>query len=287
VSLRLALALALAATLVPLSQDRIDRRAGVFRAQEEVLYLWSGENVKRLVPGFENIAADVYWLRTVQYFGGQRRFARDKRFDLLRPLIEITTTLDPRFEIAYRYGAIFLSEPPPIGAGRPREGIEVLERGAQALPGSWRLRQDLGFFHFLFLNDPAAAAKVLTEASKIPGAAFWLRTLAADLLAKGGDRASSRQMWRQMFEQAEEGIIRENARVRLRILDSLDTRDRLAAAVAEFERREGRRPARLEELQAARLWKGPLEDAAGVRFGYDAATGRVFIPDTSPMWRPD
>jgi hypothetical protein len=69
-----------------------------------VLYLWSGEHVKRLVPGFENLAADLYWLRTVQYFGGQRLFVSDKRFELLRPLIDITTTLDPRLEIAYRYG---------------------------------------------------------------------------------------------------------------------------------------------------------------------------------------
>ena len=32
---------------VPWSQARIDREVGTFRAQEEVLYLWSGEQVKR------------------------------------------------------------------------------------------------------------------------------------------------------------------------------------------------------------------------------------------------
>jgi len=280
------LALAFAAALVPLSQARIDAVAGRYRAQEEVLYLWSGEQVRRLVPGFENLAADLYWLRTVQYFGGQRVFSRDKRFELLRPLIEITTALDPRMEIAYRYGAIFLSEPPPLGAGRPREGIEVLELGAHALPSSWRLRQDLGFFHFVFLNDAEAAARVLVDASRIPGAAFWLRPMAADLLAKGGDRESSRRMWRQMFDQAEEGIIRENARVRLQILDSLDVRDRLAAAVTEFERRHARRPAQLDELVADGIWRGPLVDTGGVRFSYDPGTGLVSISEQSPMWRP-
>jgi hypothetical protein len=280
------LVLALAAALIPFSQSRIDAVAGRYRAQEEVLYLWSGDQVKRLLPGFESVAADVYWLRTVQYFGGQRLFAPDKRFELLRPLIEITTTLDPRMEIAYRYGAIFLSESPPLGAGRPREGIEVLEQGARAQPASWRLRQDLGFFHFVFLNDAEAAAKVLVEAAQIPGAAFWLRPMAADLLAKGGDRESSRRMWRQMFEQAEEGIIRENARLRLSILDSLDMRDQLAAAVAEFERRNGRRPAQLDELVAAGVWKGPLVDSGGVRFSYDPGTGRLSISEQSPMWRP-
>lgn len=281
----LALGLVLTAALVPLSQRQIDARAGSYRAQEEVLYVWSGEHVKRLVPGFEGLAADIYWLRTVQYYGGQRAFADGKRFDLLRPLIDITTTLDPRLEIAYRYGAVFLSEPVPFGAGRPREGIEVLEAGVKALPQSWRLRQHLGFFHFLFLNDAQTAAKVLTEAATLPGAAFWLRTLAADLLDKGGDRASSRRMWRQMFVQAEEGLIRENARTHLQILDSLDLVDAIAAAVAEAERRFGRRPERLDELRATGLWRGPLVDLANVPFGYDAGTGRVFIQEASPLWR--
>ena len=283
----LALLLVLLVPLAPWSQREIDRRAGAFRPQEEVLYLWSGQQVKRLFPGFESLAADIYWLRTVQYFGGQRAFESGKRFDLLRPLIDITTTLDPRLEIAYRYGAIFLSEPPPAGAGRPREGIEVLETGVKNLPGAWRLRQDLGFFHYIFLRDHERAAAILLEAAEVPGAAFWLRTLAADTLRKGGDRTASRKMWAQMFEESEPGIIRENARVRLQIIDSLDRADRLAGQVAEFEKRKGRRPSRLSELRQAGLSGVPLVDVGGTRFGYDEKTGRVFIVPESTMWRPD
>ena len=282
----LAFLLVLLVPVVPWSQSRIDERAGGFRAQEEVLYLWSGEQVRNLFPGFEGLAADVYWLRTVQYFGGQRVFSRKKDFALLRPLIEITTTLDPRLEIAYRYGAVFLSEQPPTGAGRPHEGIEILEKGTRAMPESWRLRQYLGFFHFLYLGDARGAAAVLEEAAELPGAAFWLRTLAADLLAQGGDRAASRQMWQRMFDQAEEGILRENARVQLAILDSRDRADQITEAVQEFERRHGRRPHRLEELRRSGLWRGPLEDLNGLPFRYDASGGRVSISRESPLWRP-
>ena len=281
------LAALLLAPAVPWTQARVDRSLGAFRVQHEVLYLWSGPQVRRLFPGFEDLAADLYWLRTVQYFGGERLFARDKRFELLRPLVEITTTLDPRLEIAYRYGAIFLSEPFPVGAGRPREGIELLARGVRNLPSSWRLRQDYGFFYYIYLGDARRAAEILNEAAELPGAAFWLRMLAADLVAKGGDRAAARRMWQQMLDQAEEGIIRQNARVRLQILDSLDVADRLQRLVQETERRTGRRPARLEELREAGLWRAPLVDASGTPFGYDARTGRVFIDRGSPLWRPD
>jgi hypothetical protein len=287
VKLRDLLLLAAVLPAIPWSQDQIDRRIGPFRSQEEVLYLWSGAHVKRLFPGFETLAADVYWLRTVQYFGGERLFSREKRFELLRPLVDITTSLDPRLEIAYRYGAIFLSEAPPMGAGRPREGIEVLARGVQNLPRSWRLRQDYGFFHYLFLGEAEKAAAILNEAADMPEAAFWLRMMAADLLTTGGSLADARRMWQQMYDQAEEGIIRQNARVRLEILDSLEVARRIEEAVAELERRSGRRPARLEDLRAAGLWRGPLTDAEGVRFGYHRETGRVGISRESPLWRPE
>ena len=284
--LRPLLPLALLLPAVPWTQARIDREIGTFRAQEEVLYLWSGEQVKRLSPGFETLAADIYWLRTVQYFGGERLFPGEALRAAPAPRGH-RDDARPAARVAYRYGAIFLSEPLPVGAGRPREGVELLEKGVRSLPHAWRLRQDLGFFLHLFLGETERAAAVLNEAAEVPGAAFWLRMLAADLVTKGGSRADARRMWQQMYEQAEEGIMKANAHARLEILDSLDAADNLTGRVAEFEKRRGRRPARLEELREAGLWGGPLADVAGTPYGYDAETGRVFISRESRMWRPD
>jgi hypothetical protein len=272
--------------LVPLLQDRIDAQLGTYRAQEEALYLWSGQHVRRLVPGFEDLAADVYWLRTVQYFGGQRLFSREKKFELLLPLIEITTTLDPRLVIAYKYGATFLCERPPEGAGRCDQGIAVLERGVAVMPEDWRLRQDLGFFHFVFRRDPQRAAEVLMEASKLPGAAFWLQNLAAMVLAKGGQRDSSRTIWRQIYEQSD-GPMKENALQHIVVLDAYDAADALESLVAEVERRTGRRPETLDELLSVGLIRRPAVDSSGVPFLYDRQSGTVRVSPQSRLWRPD
>jgi hypothetical protein len=269
--------------LVPLLQQRIDARVGAHRAQEEVLYLSSGEHLKRLVPGFELLLADLYWVRTVQYFGGQRVFARDKNFALLKPLADITTTLDPRLEIAYRYGAVFLSEPWPAGAGRPRDGIELLAKGVQANPRSWWLRQDLGMFHFVFLHDAQTAARILRESAALPGAPLWLETLAASVLAKGGDRAASREMWARMYEQGE-GPIKNNALVHLQRIDGLDAAEKLTSLVARYAEVHGRRPQSLAELKGFGV-QGGLVDPAGIEYAYDAATGAVTISRQSPLWR--
>jgi hypothetical protein len=274
----------LLAPLIPLLQQGIDRRLGVYRAQEESLYLWSGGQLKSMAPGFELLLADLYWIRTVQYFGGQRVFARDKRFDLLTPLADITTTLDPRMEIAYRYGAVFLSEPKPTGAGLPHEGIALLEKGVRENPRSWRLRQDLGMFHHIFLNDSHTAARILLEASALPGAPVWLATLAATVVANGGDRATARQMWVRMYEQAEEGPLKNNARIHIQRIDALESAAVLASLVERHAAAHGHRPRSLEELRGLGL-RGPLVDPAGVAFAYDPDTGAVTIGRQSPLWR--
>jgi hypothetical protein len=272
--------------LVFLLQVRIDRELGAFRAQRDVLYLWSGQHVRRLFPGFEGLAADLYWLRTVQYFGSSRAFEKDTRMQLLGPLLDITVTLDPRMEVAYRYGAIFLGERVPLGAGRPREAVALLERGGRALPHNWRIRQDLGFFYYLYLDDHRRAAEVLLEAVKLPGAAFWLEFMAADILARGGDRATAQRMWRQIYEQSE-GVVRANALVNLQVLDALGQAERLTALVEEFTRRTGRRPRSLDELRASGLLRGPAVDSSGTPFAYDAESGRVRVSPRSTLYRPD
>lgn len=271
--------------LVPLLQRRLDRELGEFRAQDEALYLWSGDQVKRLAPGLEGLAADVYWLRTVQYFGGQRLFDAEKNFGLLGPLVGITVTLDPRMEIAYRYGAIFLAEPRPLGAGRPREAVALLERGTRTAPLNWRLRQDLGFLHFLFLHDPQTAFEILKEASELEGAPFWLKNVAADVLAKGGDRATARRVWSEIAKQSE-GVMRVNALGQIKVLEALDEADLVASLVQRFSEQEGRRPTSLDELRRAGLLERPPLDAAGIPFEYDPEKGTVRVSTRSPLWRP-
>jgi hypothetical protein len=277
------LALPLAAA-VPWLQRQVDRHLGEYRAQQEVLYL-SGRHLKRLFPGFEAIAADLYWLRTVQYFGSRWQPGREQELPLLEPLLDVTATLDPRMEVVYRYGATFLAEPAPVGAGRPRAAVAFLERGARALPDNWRIRQDLGFFLFLHLHDHRRAAEVLLQASKLPGAAFWLQNLAADLVARGGDRATAKRMWRQIHDQSD-GVIRGNAAVHIAVLDALDQAERLGRLVEEFTRRTGRRPHTLEELGAAGLLRGRAVDSSGTPFAYDPETGHVHVSPRSSLYRP-
>ncbi len=84
---------------------------------------------------FTDLAADVYWVRAVVHYGGERRSpAASGRYALLHPLLDMTTTLDPHFDVAARMGAIFLSEGYPGGPGRPDLALELLRKGLRHDP---------------------------------------------------------------------------------------------------------------------------------------------------------
>ena len=99
-----------------------------FTPAQEVQWVRSPAVMRRLVLGFDSVAADIYWIRAVQYYGTTKLSkAENKDYSFLYPLLDITTTLDPRFNIAYRFGAILLSEGYPNGPGHPGEAIALLE----------------------------------------------------------------------------------------------------------------------------------------------------------------
>ena len=138
---------------------------------QEVLYVSSPKLLKRLSLGYDGLLADVYWTRTVQYYGGMHH-AGGGNYESLSPLLNITTQLDPHLIPAYEFGGTFLSAKPPQGAGMPQRAIELVEYGIRNNPDDWHLYYDLGFIYYMDLKDyPGATASPW---------ATWLITLSAE-----------------------------------------------------------------------------------------------------------
>ena len=85
-------------------------------------------------------------------------------------MLDLVTTLDPRFTVAYRFGAIFLTEAYPSGPGRPDLAIALLERGIAQDGGRWEYMHDIGFIYYWWLKDYQEAAEWFDRAGKAPGA---------------------------------------------------------------------------------------------------------------------
>ncbi|MDO8680611.1 MAG: tetratricopeptide repeat protein [Acidobacteriota bacterium] len=249
-----------------------------------VLWFQSGALLKKISLGFDNLLADIYWMRAVVYYGSQRRADEsDRNFDLLDPLLTLVTTLDPQFKVAYRFGAIFLTEAYPSGPGRPDRAIALLERGLAANPNGWEYLHDIGFVHYWWLHDYRLAAEWFEKAGQLPRAPEWLAPLAASTLAQGGDRQSSRFLWRQLFESSDADWLKRNAQRSLFQLDAMDVIDQLNLVSQRFTRREGRPPTGRELILEAGLRGAPL-DPTGVPYVTDPATGRVTVSKKSVLW---
>jgi len=109
-----------------LCRSQVEKLRGKEVTLEEVLYMPSGKSVKRLSLGYSSLLADIYWTRAVQYFGDKSN-QRSMQYDLLYPLLDITTDLDPHLIVTYEFGSLFLSQPPPEGAGQPEKAVALVE----------------------------------------------------------------------------------------------------------------------------------------------------------------
>ena len=280
----IALLLAVAVTV----QVGRDRGWAPYVPPNPTMWIQSGAVASKLALGYRNLVADVYWMRAVVYYGGKRRLSAESpgpsaNFEQLYPLLDLVTTLDPHFRVAYRFGAIFLTEAYPSGPGRPDLAISLLQRGVDRDAGRWEYMQDIGFVHYWWLQDYGKAAEWFSRAGQQPGAPAWLAPLAATTLAQGGDRRSSRMLWAQLLQTTDLEWLRSNARLRLQQLDAMDTIDELNRAAGIFMTREKRPPRDLRELAVAQRFRFIPIDPTGVPYELDPATGRIDLARQSTL----
>lgn len=275
--------IALAAGSVALQAAR-DRAFEPVATDSRLLYLQSGEVAGRLALEYDALAADIYWIRAVLHYGGDRLSDPGSgRYDLLYPLLDLTTTLDPLFQIAYRFGAVFLAEPPPGGPGRVDLAEKLLVKGMAASPERWQYPYDLGFIYYWQQQDFKTAAMWFERAAALPGAPEWLAPVAAGMLARGGDRQSSRAMLTRILEEADQAWMRQTATRWLRQLDALDQMDRLDAMLAEYHRRSGARPESWLELVRAQWLPGIPVDPTGYPYELNATWSTTRLSPESPL----
>jgi tetratricopeptide (TPR) repeat protein len=255
------------------------RRNGT--ALEEVLYIPSPKILKRLSLGYDGLLADIYWTRAVQYFGG-RHHAHAKRFELLAPLLEITTALDPHLTVAYEFGANFLAPRPPNGGGMPERAIELEQFGIRNNPDDWHLYYDLGFIYYTELHDYSQAAKAFARGSTVPGAHPFLKIMAAQMAQHGGEVEMARLMWATTYQSTTDPNVKANAAAHLRALKVDGDVITLEKLVEAYRDKNGHLPTNLSDLIAAGVLSSLPVDPLGNRYKL-MPDGRIEVRDPDDL----
>ena len=246
-------------------QERVDAERTALRLEADELTLRSPGVMKKLSLEYAPLMGAIYWTRAVQYYG-QKHHLGDQNLELLWPLLDISSTLDPNLIVAYRFGATFLSDAPPRGAGEPEKAVELLERGIKANPEYWRFYQDLGNVYYFDEKNYLKASQAFEEGSRNPAALPWMKTMAAKIAAEGGSLETSYALWLDVYQTSTNKDMRKNAEDHLRLVQAeMDIREINKTADA-YEKGTKHRASRISELVQAGLLSGQPRDPDGFAY---------------------
>jgi tetratricopeptide (TPR) repeat protein len=181
------------------------------RPLEELSYYPSGRFLLPATLGQAESAADLAWLRAVQYYGEHR--ATDNRFARMDHVFDILTTLDPSFLPPYEFGAFALAQ----------EGFDfpaaerLMRKGLEANPTSGPLAFQLGFLYYVRPGgrDLRGAAEYFEQAARQPDAPPQSARFAAFAHQNAGDLDVACELWSHVERTSPNPWLREMARSEL------------------------------------------------------------------------
>jgi tetratricopeptide (TPR) repeat protein len=229
---------------------------------QPALYVRSSAVLRRMSLGYTGLLADIYWTRSVQYFGEQHH-TDSGDFRLLAPLLEITTELDPKLLPAYQFGANFLAPKPPSGAGLPGAALSLIKYGIEHNPDQWRLYYNLGFLYYTEFKDYAKAADAFERGAKLPITNDFMPILAARMAQHAGDFDTARMLWFTTYQSSKDGPIRQNAVAHLLALQVDEDVTHLEQVVEKYQEQTGRLPSSMSDLERAGFVHGTQADPKG------------------------
>ncbi|MEK6335381.1 MAG: hypothetical protein AABM67_10565 [Acidobacteriota bacterium] len=235
---------------------------------EEPLYL-NGPAMKRITLSFNGVAADWYWISSLQYVGRKIvtfQDTHDGNFNLgdlsvlnlrlLSSQLRMSTTLDPQFLEPYYYGAVIL---PDIDSN---EAISLLNHGIAHNPSQWRLYQHLGYIYWQ-RRDYEKASEVYATGARLPGAPPWMTAISARMKAEGGSPDAAREMYRHLGESSNDDAVKDMVAKQIMRLDSLDQLALIRGTLREYSAAYSRCPGSWRELANVLRARGLRLDSSG------------------------
>ncbi len=191
-------------------QSRIGGYKGREQKVERFMTLPNGEYLKPAVVGYDQLAADLIWLRAIQVIGEDT--VTPAGYDWIYHALDVITTLDPKFTYAYQFGGVTLSV---LGKAAEKSNALLL-KGMRENPDVWQIPFYIGFNSFFYLNDYEKAAEYMARASELPGHPEYLPRLAARLYVQAGDPDVALDFLLRMYKETTDQKVRATLEQRIK-----------------------------------------------------------------------
>lgn len=222
---------------------------------EEAKNLPKGEDTAYVMPAsilritaleFDGLASDLLFLKSLIFLGSTFERKEQPRvkpweWNWLYHVLDASAALDPYFSDPYYLGNAYLT----WDGGLIRETNALLEKGSHYRNWDFLLPFYIGFNNFYFLDDNKKASEFLMEAARRSGASSIYADLAIKLAYKERRTENAITFQEYILEHTEDPRLRTEYETRLNALRGLLY---LEKAVAEYKRRFGRDPRKIEDL---------------------------------------
>lgn len=252
-----------------------------------------GAKLKGYSFGMEGLLADFYWMKALQYIGDKIVKSNSKvNINDLRPLnprllypyLDNATDLDPRFMEAYAFGAVVL---PAIDK---QKAIAIARKGIKENPDQWRLYQHLGYIYWR-LGDFEEAERVYSQGAEIASAPPFMKMIASRMKTQGESRETALEIYKQMLDQSDDAQIKDFARSRIMLIQSLEQIDEVNSILKKLKTRNSECVVKLSDIFSD-LMKSPISekfrvdesqnliDPSGVPFFFNKSECKIFLDVT-------
>ncbi len=152
---------------------------------------------------FDEAVADIIWVDGILYFSDA--FLTNGNYEWMGHILDVVTTLNPRFLNAYEFGGTVLAR----DKGEWPQTRKLLERGIAQFPENWQLRVYAAMGYVNLDSNYLVAAEILKPVALLPNVPEYARTLSATFLEKGGDERLALAFLADRYLHAPEAINRE------------------------------------------------------------------------------
>ena len=149
---------------------------------DRLTYIPSGRFLKPMVLDMDEAVAGLLWVRGMIYFADA--YLNQRSYKWLGHIIDVVTTLNPRFHQAYEFAGVVLTKE----RSELPKTLRILDRGIGEFSQDWKLRLYAAMAQLAYDSNYVRAAELLRPVAAQEDVPGHIKTMCATLLDKGGNR---------------------------------------------------------------------------------------------------
>jgi hypothetical protein len=254
--------------LAAVFQNRYDATIDYFGDRSAFVSLPSGKSLRILSFGYQNLAADLLFIWSIQFYS---TYNLTNRFAYLERVYDTITDISPLYKDPYIVGAlimVFEAKDVPMA-------LRLLDKGSRNIEKEWFFDHEAGYYSYKYLKDYTKAKEYYTRAAAKPNAPAFMKRMQAHMVYLQDDPQVAYRMWLDIYDHADSRIEKDAAFNHLYQIKAEIDLPFIRQNIARFRDKYRRFPASLAELVRPGIAAAIPRDFSGNDYLYDPFLGAV------------